>query len=44
MKQALEKLPVGIENFEEIRRDNFYYVDKTSLIEKLVNGWGKANL
>ena len=25
----LLKLPVGIENFEEIRRDNFYYVDKT---------------
>lgn len=24
----LLKLPVGIENFEEIRRDNFYYVDK----------------
>ena len=28
----LLKLPVGIENFEEIRRDNFYYVDKTKLI------------
>ena len=25
----LLKLPVGIENFEEIRRDDFYYVDKT---------------
>lgn len=44
MKQALKKLPVGIENFEEIRRDNFYYIDKTSLIEKLLNEWGKANL
>ena len=31
----LLKLPVGIENFEEIRRDNFYYVDKTKLIEYL---------
>ena len=30
------KLPVGIENFEEIRRNRFYYVDKTKLIEQLV--------
>ena len=40
----LLKLPVGIENFEEIRRDDFYYVDKTKLIEQLLNQWGKANL
>ena len=40
----LLKLPVGIENFEEIRRDNFYYVDKTKLIEQLLSQWGKANL
>ena len=33
----LLKLPVGIENFEEIRRDNFYYVDKTNLIENVLN-------
>ena len=33
----LLKLPVGIENFEEIRRDNFYYVDKTKLIEQLLS-------
>ena len=38
------KLPVGIENFEEIRRDGFYYVDKTGLIEQLLNQWGKVNL
>ena len=35
----LLKLPVGIENFEEIRRDNFYYVDKTKLIEQLLSQW-----
>lgn len=35
----LLKLPVGIENFEEIRRDNFYYVDKTKLIEQLLIQW-----
>lgn len=30
------KLPVGIENFEEIRKFGFYYMDKTKLIEQLV--------
>ena len=35
----LLKLPVGIENFEEIRRDDFYYVDKTKLIEQLLERW-----
>lgn len=34
------KLPVGIENFEEIRHDGFYYADKTGLIEQLLNQWG----
>ena len=28
------KLPVGIENFEEIRKLGFYYIDKTRLIER----------
>ena len=40
----LKKLPIGIENFTEIRRDGFYYVDKTKLIEELLDQWGKANL
>ena len=38
------KLPVGIESFEEIRREGFYYVDKTGLIRDLLNNWGKVNL
>ena len=38
------KLPVGIENFEEIRTEEFYYVDKTGLIRDLLNNWGKVNL
>ena len=38
------KLPVGIENFEKIRREGFYYVDKTGLIEQLLNNWGEVNL
>ena len=39
-----KKLPVGIENFEEIRKQDFYYVDKTGLIVDLLAGWGKVNL
>ena len=38
------KLPIGIENFEEIRQLGFYYVDKTKLIEQLLQNWGKVNL
>ena len=37
------KLPVGIENFEEIRKSGFYYIDKTRLIEQLLQNWGKVN-
>ncbi len=39
-----KKLPVGIEDFEEIRREGFYYIDKTGLICDLLNNWGKVNL
>ena len=39
-----KKLPVGIESFEELRRGNFYYVDKTGLIKSLLTNWGKAYL
>ncbi len=39
-----KKLPVGIENFEEMRRQDFYYVDKTGLLAELLRGWGKVNL
>ena len=38
------KLPVGIENFEEIRSQGYYYVDKTKLIEQLFDSRGKVNL
>ena len=38
------KLPIGIENFKEIRTENFYYVDKTGLIAELLNNSGKVNL
>ena len=41
---TMKKLPVGIENFEEIRTQDFYYVDKTGLIVDLLANWGKVNL
>ena len=41
---TVKKLPVGIENFEEIRKQDFYYVDKTGLIVDLLASWGKVNL
>ena len=36
------KLPVGIENFEEIRKLGFYYIDKTRLIEKFLQSWSEV--
>ncbi|MCD8231268.1 MAG: ATP-binding protein [Clostridiales bacterium] len=38
------KLPIGIEDFKEIRTAGFYYVDKTGLIRDLLNNWAKVNL
>ena len=43
MEQRL-KLPVGIDDFEKIRRNAFYYVDKTKLIEQLLQNWGEVSL
>lgn len=40
----LLKTPVGIENFEDIRKQHFYYIDKTKLIEQLMSNWGQVNL
>lgn len=42
--QELKKLPVGFENFQEIRKLDFYYVDKTKLVEQLLENWSKVNL
>lgn len=39
-----QKLPVGIENFKEIRTEGFYYVDKTTMIRDLLLRWAKVNL
>lgn len=39
-----KKLPIGIENFEDIRKEDFYYVDKTGFIVELLRNWGAVNL
>lgn len=38
------KLPVGIDDFEKLRTENFYYVDKTGLIKELLDNWSEVNL
>lgn len=36
---AKAKLPIGIENFEKIRKGGFYYIDKTGLIKDILENW-----
>ncbi len=43
-RERKAKLPMGIENFMEIRTGGFYYVDKTGLIKTLLENPGKVNL
>lgn len=40
----MKKLPIGIEHFEEMRREDFYYVDKTGMIKELLENKAKVNL
>ena len=40
----VKMLPVGIDGFEKIRKAGFYYVDKSKLIEQLLQNWGEVNL
>lgn len=39
-----KNLPVGYDSFEEIRKGDFYYIDKTLLVKNLLNKVGKVNL
>ena len=39
-----KKLPIGIDGFEKIRTNDFYYVDKTLFIQELLQNWGEVNL
>ena len=40
----MKKLPIGIDGFEKIRDNDFYYVDKTGFIVELLRNWGEVNL
>ena len=44
MGEEKKRLPVGVENFEQIIKDNYYYVDKTGLISELIRNGGVVNL
>ena len=44
MEMRKKKLPIGIENFEDMMKEDFYYVDKTGLIVDLLHNWGAVNL
>ena len=33
----MKKIPIGIEDFKEIRTENYYYIDKTKFIEEILN-------
>ena len=39
-----KKLPIGIDGFEKIRTNDFYYIDKTGFIAELLHNWGEVNL
>ena len=40
----MKKIPIGVENFKEIINNNYYYVDKTKFIEKILNDGSKIKL
>lgn len=40
---GVKRLPVGLDDFKKIRENGFYYVDKTKLLEELLQNWGKVN-
>ena len=44
MDMRKKKLPIGIDNFEKLRTEDFYYIDKTGLIAELLHNWGEVNL
>ena len=44
MENIKKKLPIGIENFAELQKEKFYYVDKTNLIKEIIANWTKVIL
>ncbi|MCD7792097.1 MAG: AAA family ATPase, partial [Oscillospiraceae bacterium] len=37
-----QRLPIGVDNFEKLRNENLYYVDKTLLIKELLDSWSEV--
>lgn len=44
MSDYKKKLPIGVENFEELRHEDFYYVDKTYMIRDILKSLSKVTL
>ena len=40
----MKKIPIGVEDFKNIISENYYYIDKTKLIEEIVNDGAKVKL
>ena len=43
-RKMKKKLPIGLDDFEKLRQNDFYYVDKTGMIRELLEGWGEVSL
>ena len=39
-----KKIPIGVDRFKHLREEDFYYIDKTGMIQKLIYSWGSVNL
>lgn len=44
MKKGKRKLPIGVDSFEKIIREGYYYLDKTLFVRELINSYGEVNL
>ena len=40
----MKKIPIGIDNFKKLRTDNYFYIDKTKFIEKILNDGAEVKL
>lgn len=44
MNEEKKRLLIGVENFEQLIKDNYYYIDKTGWISELLRNGGMVNL
>ena len=40
----MKRLPIGIEDFEKIRQEDYYYVDKTGMIGDIIRNGAEVTL